>query len=62
MHFLLGANPPRSLVAVVEGAGFACTHVRDTGLAAATDASIATPVLTPDAWKWVGGYDRASGG
>ncbi|MEW6251683.1 MAG: DUF5615 family PIN-like protein [Planctomycetota bacterium] len=44
MHFLLDANLPRSLISVVERSGHTCTHVRDTSLAAATDAQIAAHV------------------
>jgi len=44
VHSLLDANLPRSMVAVVQKASHACTHVRDTALAAAADAQIADHV------------------
>jgi predicted nuclease of predicted toxin-antitoxin system len=41
VHFLLDANLPRSIMAVVRRAGHDCTHVRDIALAQASDAQIA---------------------
>ncbi|NLG44387.1 MAG: DUF5615 family PIN-like protein [Phycisphaerae bacterium] len=51
MHFLLDANLPRSLIAVIQTAGHTCTHVRDTALAAASDAK-SPPTREPPGWRW----------
>jgi predicted nuclease of predicted toxin-antitoxin system len=46
VQFLLDANLPRSMISVVQRAGHACTHVRDTAFAAASDAQIAAHART----------------
>lgn len=41
MKFLLDANMPRAVAAVVRAAGYDCSHVRDTEFAHAPDCEIA---------------------